>query len=118
MTNWEHLFGTPERAIHTETEFHSWPFFIAVYETSRMSSCTTSKRLLASFCEEADYLEWLKAEYDDGTVEWGGGAMKRPGCNWGCLLFIAAAIAIDAAAIYAIRALALGLMAMAVAACG
>lgn len=28
------------------------------------------KRLLASFCEEADYLEWLKAEYDDGTVEW------------------------------------------------
>ena len=38
--------------------------------------------------------------------------------NWGCLLFIAAAIAIDAAAIYAIRALALGLMAMAVAACG
>lgn len=70
MTNWEHLFGTPERAIHTETEFHSWPFFIAVYETSRMSSCTTSKRPLASFCEEADYLEWLKAEYDDGTVEW------------------------------------------------
>ena len=47
-----------------------------------------------------------------------GGAMNRPGCNWGCLLFIAAAIAIDAAAIYAIRALALGLMAMAVAACG
>lgn len=49
---------------------YTWPFFIAVYETSRMSSCTTSKRLLASFCEEADYLEWLKAEYDDGTVEW------------------------------------------------
>jgi len=44
--------------------------------------------------------------------------MNRPGCNWGCLLFIAAAIAIDAAAICAIRALALGLMAMAVAACG
>lgn len=44
--------------------------------------------------------------------------MNRPGCNWGCLLFIAAAIVIDAAAIYAIRALALGLMAMAVAACG
>ena len=36
--------------------------------------------------------------------------MNRPGCNWGCLLFIAAAIAIDAAAIYAIRALALGLI--------
>lgn len=70
MTNWEHLFGTPERAIHTEVEFHSWPFSIAVYETSRMSSCTTSKQLLASFCEEADYLEWLKADYDDGTVEW------------------------------------------------
>ena len=37
--------------------------------------------------------------------------------NWGCLLAIAAVIAIDAAAIYAIRALVLGLMAMAVAAC-
>ena len=43
--------------------------------------------------------------------------MNRPGCNWGCLLAIAAIIAIDAAAIYAIRALVLGLMAMAVAAC-
>lgn len=76
MTNWEHLFGTPERAIHTETEF-------------------------------------LRRRHRRV-----GGAMNRPGCNWGCLLFIAAAIAIDAAAIYAIRALALGLMAMAVAACG
>lgn len=44
--------------------------------------------------------------------------MKRPGFNWGCLLLIAAAVAIDAAAIYAIRALALGLMAMAAAAFG
>lgn len=44
--------------------------------------------------------------------------MNRPGCNWGCLLFIAAAIAIDAAAIYAIRALAAGLVAVAAAACG
>lgn len=35
-----------------------------------MSECTTSKRLLAGFYEEADYLEWLKAEYDDGIVEW------------------------------------------------
>lgn len=43
--------------------------------------------------------------------------MNRPGCNWGCLLAIAAIIAIDAAVIYAIRALVLGLMAMAVAAC-
>lgn len=44
--------------------------------------------------------------------------MNRPGCNWGCLLAMATIIAIDAAAIYAIRALALWLMAMAVAACG
>lgn len=43
--------------------------------------------------------------------------MNRPGCNWGCLLAIVAIIATDAAAIYAIRALVLGLMAMAVAAC-
>lgn len=44
--------------------------------------------------------------------------MNRPGCNWGCLLFIAAAIAIDAAAFVAIRALVTGLVAMAMAACG
>lgn len=70
MTNGERLFGTPERAIRTEVEFHSWPFIIMVYETHRMSSCTTSSRLLARFYTEADYLEWLKAEYDDGTVRW------------------------------------------------
>lgn len=69
MTNWEHLFGTPERAIGTEVEFHSWPFII-VSETHRMSECTSSHRLLARFYTEADYLEWLKAEHDDGTVEW------------------------------------------------
>lgn len=62
MTNWEHLFGTPERTIHTEVEFHSWPFIIIVNRTSRMSECTTSKRLLASFYSNADYLAWLKAE--------------------------------------------------------
>lgn len=43
--------------------------------------------------------------------------MNRPGCNWGCLLFIAAALAMDFAAFIAIRALVTGLMAMAVAAC-
>lgn len=43
--------------------------------------------------------------------------MNRPGCNWGCLLFIAAAIAIDVAAFIAIRALVIGLMAMVVAVC-
>ena len=37
--------------------------------------------------------------------------------NWGCLLFIAAAIAMDVAAFIAIRALVTGLVAMAVAAC-
>lgn len=69
MTNWERYFGTPERAAHAEVEFHSWPFIIIVSETSRMSECTCSHRLLARFYTEADYLEWLKAEHDDGTVE-------------------------------------------------
>lgn len=44
-----------------------------------------------------------------------GGIVRN--VNWGCLLAMAAIIAIDAAAIYAIRELVLGLMAMAVAAC-
>lgn len=35
-----------------------------------MSECTTSSRLLARFYTEADYLEWLKAEHDDGTIRW------------------------------------------------
>lgn len=43
--------------------------------------------------------------------------MNRPGCNWGCLLFIAAALAMDFAAFIAIRALVTELVAMAVAAC-
>lgn len=30
--------------------------------------------------------------------------MNRPGCNWGCLLLIAAALAIDVAAFVAMRA--------------
>jgi hypothetical protein len=53
-----------------EVEFQSWPFIIIVKRTSRMSACTSSHQLVARFYEEADYLEWLKAEYDDGTVEW------------------------------------------------
>nr|UVY66918.1 MAG: hypothetical protein [Bacteriophage sp.] len=44
--------------------------------------------------------------------------MNRPGCNWGCLVAIAACLAIDVAAFFAMRALAAGLVAMAAAACG
>ncbi len=70
MTNWERYFGTPERAARMQVDFNSWPFVIIVSETHRMSECTSSHRLLASFYEEADYLEWLKAEHDDGTIKW------------------------------------------------
>ena len=44
--------------------------------------------------------------------------MNRPGCNWGFLVAIAARLAIDVAAFFAMRALAAGLVAMAAAACG
>lgn len=46
MTNWEHFFGTPERAAQMEVEFQSWPFII-VKRTSRMSACTSSHQLVA-----------------------------------------------------------------------
>lgn len=70
MTNWEHFFGTPERAAQMGVEFQSWPFIIIVWRGRRMSACTDSRQLVAWFDEEADYLEWLKAEHDDGTVRW------------------------------------------------
>ena len=70
MKNWEHFFGTPERAAQMEVEFQSWPFIIIVKRTSRMSACTSSHQLVEWFYEEAEYLKWLKAEHDDGTIRW------------------------------------------------
>lgn len=70
MTNWERYFGTPERAACTEVQFVPWPFMVVVYEARRMGNCSVEHRLLARFYEEAEYLEWLKAEHDDGTIKW------------------------------------------------
>lgn len=70
MTNWERYFGTPEAAMRMDVRFESWPFMIEVHEAGRISSCTTKRRLLARFYAEDDYLEWLRAEHDDGTIRW------------------------------------------------
>lgn len=69
MTNWEHYFGTPERAALMDVEFYAIPAMVIVKREERAGD-TATLRVVARFYSNADYLEWLKAEYDDGTVEW------------------------------------------------
>lgn len=107
MNNWEHYFGTPERAALMCLEYCFEPMVLAVNRVEHINGRPVPV-LVAWFNSFEEYTAWLKAEYEGGIVR---------NVNWGCLLAIAAIIAIDAAAIYAIRALVLGLMAMAVAAC-
>lgn len=69
MTNWEYYFGTPERAVLTEVEFHAWPFMIIVSRAERMGD-VARRRLVACHDSHEEHLAWLKAERDDGTIEW------------------------------------------------
>lgn len=68
MTNWDHYFGTPERAAGMEVVFHSWPVTIVVYRSGRMSAATCHRELIARFSSPEEYRAWLDAEYDDGTI--------------------------------------------------
>lgn len=108
MTNWEHFFGTPERAALMDVEFYAIPAMVAVKHEEKAGDAATL-RLVAPLrlARGVPGMAQVRAVR----------RMNRRDANWGCLLAIAAIIAIDAAAIYAIRALVLGLMAWPVAAC-
>lgn len=69
MTNWEYYFGTPERTALMEVEFYAIPAMVIVKREERAGN-TATLRVVARFYSYEGYLEWLKAEYDDGTVEW------------------------------------------------
>lgn len=64
MTNWEHFFGTPERAVMMDVEFYVIPAMIVVRRKEK--ACHTSAlRVVARFYTRDEYLEWLKSERRD-----------------------------------------------------
>lgn len=68
MTNWEHYFGTPEKAARMDVRFDSWPSRASVYKVGRCSDQTVSRRVVAKDMTPDEYRAWLDSEYDDGTI--------------------------------------------------
>ena len=61
MTNWEHFFGTPERAALIDVEFYTIPAMVAVKREEKAGDAATL-RLVARFDSREEYLAWLKSE--------------------------------------------------------
>jgi hypothetical protein len=61
MTNWEHFFGTPERAALMDVEFYAIPAMVAVKHEEKAGDAATL-RLVARFDSREEYLAWLKSE--------------------------------------------------------
>ena len=61
MNNWEHFFGTPERAALMDVEFYAIPAMVVV-KREEQAGDTATLRVVARFYSNADYLAWLKAE--------------------------------------------------------
>lgn len=61
MTNWEHFFGTPERAAPMDVEFYAIPAMVAVKREEKAGDAATL-RLVARFDSREEYLAWLKSE--------------------------------------------------------
>lgn len=68
MTNHEHYFGTPEAASRMEVRFLRRPIRVEVWAAEPMTTVTTRRRIIKDFTGVRDYLAWLEAEYDDGTI--------------------------------------------------
>lgn len=64
MTNWEHFFGTPERAMMMDVEFYDIPTMVVVKREEKAGQASTL-RLVARFYTRDEYLEWLKSERVD-----------------------------------------------------
>ncbi|RDC24042.1 hypothetical protein [Eggerthella lenta] len=69
MTNWEYYFGTPEKTAHMEVEFYAIPAMVIV-KREECAGNTATLRVVARFYSYEGYLEWLKAERDDGAIRW------------------------------------------------
>lgn len=72
MTNWERYFGTPEAAMLMEVTMfrEGCRFRIAVSECNPFTTCAFESRWVRDFASWGDYLDWLNAEFDDGTIKW------------------------------------------------
>ena len=72
MTNWERYFGTPEAAMRMGVRMLSdgRRFRIAVNECNPYTTCAFESRRVRDFASWGEYLDWLRAEYDDGTIKW------------------------------------------------
>lgn len=72
MTNWERYFGSPEAAMRMEVRMlrDGRRFRIAVSECNPFTACAFASRRVRDFCSWGEYLDWLRAEYDDGTIRW------------------------------------------------
>lgn len=45
-------------------------FKISLSECNPFTTCAFSSRWVRDFASWGEYLDWLKAEYDDGTIRW------------------------------------------------
>lgn len=45
-------------------------FRIAVSECNPSTACAFASRRVRDFASWGEYLDWLRAEYDDGTIRW------------------------------------------------
>lgn len=72
MTNLERYFGSPEAAMRMEVRMlrDGRRFRIAVSEFNPFTACAFESRLVRDFASWGEYLDWLRAEYDDGTIRW------------------------------------------------
>ena len=72
MTNLEWCFGTPEAAMRMEVRMlrDGRRFKISLSECNPFTMCAFESHWVRDFCSWGEYLDWLKAEYDDGTIEW------------------------------------------------
>lgn len=70
MTNWERYFGTPEAAMRMEVRMlrDGRRFRIAVSECNPFTTCMFESRRVRDFASWGEYMDWLNAEYDDGTI--------------------------------------------------
>lgn len=72
MKNWERYFGTPEAAMHMEVRMlcDGRRFRIKVSECNPFTTCMFESRRVRDFASWGEYMDWLNAEYDDGTIKW------------------------------------------------
>lgn len=70
MTNWERYFGTPDAAMRMEVRMlrDGRRFRIAVSECNPFTTCMFESRRVRDFASWGEYVDWLNAEYDDGTI--------------------------------------------------